>query len=71
MVDLKKNQVVSISRYGVITFCTRFAFAILQSSSLENRRSRNPYLSASSATSSPILCRYLKQSAMVRAGLLI
>src|SRR5689334_16230419 len=57
------------SRYGCITRATRQTFAASQSSSIEAFLFRRQSRSASSATSRPILFRYLKQSATVLAAL--
>ena len=46
----------------------RHTRAMTQSSSIVNRRRAQPSRSASTATWMPILFRYLKQSATVRAG---
>ena len=56
------------SRYGRMTFATRHTFAYFQNSSIVARRCRQQSRRASSATSRPILFRYLKQSATVFAG---
>lgn len=58
----------SICRYGVITRVMRQAAAARQISSSDARRWRHVSRSASTATSIPILLRYLKQSATVLAG---
>jgi len=53
--------------YGRMMLDMRHTFACFQISSSVNRRSRSPSRRASSATSRPILLRYLKQSATVFA----
>jgi hypothetical protein len=57
------------SRYGLITLCIRQAPAASQIWSMVAIRRLQTSRSASRATSSPILFRYLKQSATVFAGL--
>jgi hypothetical protein len=57
------------SMYGLMTFATRHILAKCQSSSLVHLLCLRQSRSASSAISSPILFRYLKQSATVLAGL--
>src|SRR3989442_10897890 len=52
-----------------MTFATRHTLAYFQSSSIVARRWRQKSRRASSATSRPILFRYLKQSATVFAAL--
>ncbi len=56
------------SRYGRITFATRQIFAYCQSSSTDALRLVRTSFSASSATSTPILLRCLKQSTTVLAA---
>src|SRR6516162_1373569 len=56
------------SRYGFITRATRCSVAYFQMSSILKSLRRRKARSASSATSRPVLLRYLKQSTTVRAG---
>jgi hypothetical protein len=56
-------------RYGYIMLATRSIFAKYHNSSLVNSLAAQPSRRASSATSVPILLRYLKQSATVLATL--
>ncbi len=59
---------VSISRYGWMTWRTRQTRAASARCSSVNCFARQPSRRASTATSNPISCRYLKQSATVLAG---